>query len=79
VTPACWPLLAIASHATSPSKAHRIATRRGRPPIGISIPGLTHGQMAVISDNLSAIRSLASPRIGFDMTTRRVEDSFASL
>jgi hypothetical protein len=40
--------------------------------------------MAVISDNLSAIRSLANARIGFDMTTWRLEDylnlqSFACL
>ena len=40
--------------------------------------------MAVISDNLSAIRALASARIGFDMTTWRLEDylnlqSFACL
>jgi hypothetical protein len=30
--------------------------------------------MAVISDNLSAIRALASARVGFDMTTWRLED-----
>ena len=30
--------------------------------------------MAVISDNLSAIRALASARIGLDMTTWRLED-----
>jgi hypothetical protein len=40
--------------------------------------------MAVISDNLSAIRALANARIGFDMTTWRLEDylnlqSFACL
>jgi hypothetical protein len=40
--------------------------------------------MAVISDNLSAIRTLASTRIGFDMSTWRLEDylnlqSFACL
>ena len=40
--------------------------------------------MAVIGDNLSAIRALASARIGFDMTTWRLEDylnlqSFACL
>jgi hypothetical protein len=40
--------------------------------------------MAVISNNLSAIRALASARIGFDMTTWRLEDylnlqSFACL
>ena len=69
---------------TSPGEAHRISTRNGPPPKGISIPSLTHGQMAVISDNLSAIRALDSSRIGFDMTTWRLEDylnlqSFACL
>jgi hypothetical protein len=69
---------------TSPGEAHRISTRSGPPPEGISIPSLTHGQMAVISDNLSAIRALDSARIGFDMTTWRLEDylnlqSFACL
>jgi hypothetical protein len=69
---------------TSPSDAHRISARSGPPPQGISIPSLTHGQMTVISDNLSEIRALASTRIGFDMTTWRLEDylnlqSFACL
>ncbi|MBV9909421.1 MAG: hypothetical protein JOY52_17875 [Hyphomicrobiales bacterium] len=58
----------------SPSQAHRISTRSGPPPEGISIPSLTHGQMAVISDNLSAIRALAGARAGFDLTTWRLED-----
>ena len=58
--------------------------RSGPPPQGISIPSLTHGQMAAISNNLSAIRAQASSRIGFDMTTWRLEDylnlqSFACL
>jgi hypothetical protein len=69
---------------TSPSHAHRISTRSGPPPQGVSIPSLTHGQMAVIRDNLPAIRALASARIGFDLTTWRLEDylnlqSFACL
>jgi hypothetical protein len=69
---------------TCPGEAHRISTRSGPPPEGISIPNLTHGQMAVISANLSAIRALAGARIGFDMTTWRLEDylnlqSFACL
>jgi hypothetical protein len=68
----------------APSRAHRISTRSGPPPAGVSIPSLTHGQMAVIRDNLPAIRALASARLGFDMTTRRLEDylnlqSFACL
>ena len=69
---------------TSPGEAHRISTRGGPPPNGVSIPSLTHGQMAVISDNVSAIRALAASRVGFDMTTWRLEDyanlqSFACL
>jgi hypothetical protein len=59
---------------TSTGEAHRIGAHNGPPPDGISIPSLTHGQMAVISDNLSAIRALASARIGDDMTTWRLED-----
>jgi hypothetical protein len=69
---------------TSPSEAHRIAASDGRPSGGIAIPSLTHGQMAVIADNLSAIKALASARIGSDLTTWRLEDylslqSFACL
>jgi hypothetical protein len=69
---------------TSPSQAHRIAASGGPPPDGIAIPSLTHGQMAVIAENLSAIRALANARVGFDMTTWRLEDylslqSFACL
>jgi hypothetical protein len=70
--------------AASPSEAHRISTRNGPPPEGVSIPSLTHGQMAVIRDNLPAIRALAGDRLGFDLTTWRLEDylnlqSFACL
>ena len=77
-------IAALCMLAASPSHAHRISTRTGPPPEGISIPSLTHGQMAVISDNLSAIRALAASRVGFDMTTWRLEDyanlqSFACL
>jgi hypothetical protein len=57
---------------TSTGEAHRTGAHNGPPPDGISIPSLTHGQMAVISDNLSAIRALASARIGDDMTTWRL-------
>jgi hypothetical protein len=70
--------------ASSAAQAHRISTRSGPPPAGVSIPSLTHGQMAVIRDNLPAIRALASARLGFDLTTWRLEDylnlqSFACL
>ncbi len=69
---------------TSPSHAHRVSARSGPLPGGIAISSLTHGQMAVIADNLSAIRALADARIGLDMTTWRLEDylslqSFACL
>ena len=69
---------------SSPSEAHRIAASGGPPPNGIAIPSLTHGQMAVIADNLSSIRALAGSQIGLDMTTWRLEDylnlqSFACL
>jgi hypothetical protein len=49
--------------AASPGEAHRISTRGGPPPEGISIPSLTHGRMGVIRDNLPAIRALASGRL----------------
>ena len=67
-------LAALVTLAASPSHAHRLSTRSGPPPEGVSVPSLTHGQMAVISDNLSAIRALASVRSGFDLTTWRLED-----
>jgi hypothetical protein len=70
--------------AASSSDAHRISSRSGPAPDGISIPSLTHGQMVVIRDNLPAIRSLARARVGFDLRTWRLEDylnlqSFACL
>ena len=70
--------------AASPGEAHRIAATGGPPTGGIAIPSLTHGQMAVIADNLSSIRGLARDRTGSDMTTWRLEDylnlqSFACL
>ncbi len=76
--------IAIAVLGTAPGEAHRISTGTSPPPGGISIPSLTHGQMAVISNNLSPIRALAGARVGFDMTTWRLEDylslqSFACL
>jgi hypothetical protein len=77
-------IAALCMLAGSPSHAHRISTRSGPPPEGVSIPSLTHGQMAVIRDNLPAIRALAGARLGFDLTTWRLEDylnlqSFACL
>jgi hypothetical protein len=77
-------IAALFTLAAPPSEAHRISTRDGPSPAGVSIPSLTHGQMAVIRDNLPAIRALASARLGFDLTTWRLEDylnlqSFACL
>jgi hypothetical protein len=77
-------IAALCMLASSASQAHRISTRSGPPPAGVSVPSLTHGQMAVIRDNLPAIRALASARLGFDLTTWRLEDylnlqSFACL
>jgi hypothetical protein len=77
-------LFGVVMLASSRSEAHRIATRDEPPPAGVSIPSLTHGQMAVIRDNLPAIRALAGARLGFDLTTWRIEDylnlqSFACL
>jgi len=77
-------LAALLMLAAAPSQAHRISMRSGPALEGVSIPSLTHGQMAVISNNLSAIRALASARARFDLTTWRLEDylnlqSFACL
>ena len=77
-------IAALIMFGTAPGEAHRISTRDGPPQNGIAIPSLTHGQMAVIADNLPGIRALAGSRIGFDMTTWRLEDylnlqSFACL
>jgi hypothetical protein len=77
-------VMALAALGISPSEAHRIAETGRPPPDGIAIPSLTHGQMAVIAANLPSIRALAGARIGFDMTTWRLEDylslqSFACL
>ena len=67
-------IAALCMLAASPSGAHRISTRSGPPPAGVSMPSLTHGQMAVIRHNLPAIKALASARLGFDLMTWRVED-----
>jgi hypothetical protein len=66
-----------------PAEAHRQRTE-GLAVDGISIPSLTHGQMAVIADNLSAIRSLADQESPGDLVMRRLRDytnlqSFACL
>ena len=68
----------------SPAEAHRLAASNRPPPAGIPISSLTHGQMAVIARNLSAIWALADAQIESDLTLRRLQDyvslqSFACL
>jgi hypothetical protein len=68
----------------SPAEAHRLAAPSGPPPAGIPISSLTHGQMAVIARNFSAIWELADAQIESDLTLRRLQDyvslqSFACL
>ncbi len=56
-----------------PAWAHREATGRSAPADSISIPNLSHGQMAVIADNRAAILGLAARQIPTDPTMRRLE------
>jgi hypothetical protein len=56
-----------------PAWAHREATGRSAPADSISIPNLSHGQMAVIADNRAAILDLAARQIPTDPTMRRLE------
>jgi hypothetical protein len=65
------------------AEAHRIGPPNAAPD-GISIPSLTHGQMAVIARNLSAIRALADAQFPTDPLMRRLQgyvnlQSFACL
>jgi hypothetical protein len=53
--------------------AHREATGRAAAADAISIPSLSHGQMAVIADNRAAILDLAAQQIPTDPTMRRLE------
>lgn len=73
---AFWTALALSALAlaNTPAKAHHLTAASGALASGVSIPSLTHGQMAVIAKNLPAIRALARSRIGFDMTLWRLED-----
>jgi hypothetical protein len=59
-------LFAIAGSAS----AHRVST--GGPTSGIPIPGLTHGQMAVIADYRGRILELAARQQETDLTFRRL-------
>jgi hypothetical protein len=53
--------------------AHRQGTAQAASPDGISIPNLSHGQMAVIADNKAAILDLAARQTPTDPTMRRLE------
>jgi hypothetical protein len=64
--------------AAAPAWAHREATGRQAPADSISIPNLSHGQMAVIANNRAAILELAARQIPTDPTMRRLE-SFINL
>lgn len=55
------------------ANAHRIATGRDAPTDAILIPNLSHGQMAVIDDNRTAILDLAAQQMPTDPTMRRLE------
>ncbi len=56
-----------------PASAHRQATGRQAPEGAIAIPSLSHGQMAVIADNRTAILDLAGQQFPTDPTMRRLE------
>ena len=66
-------LAAMIAAALSPAWAHRETTGREAPPESISIPNLSHGQMAVIADNRSAILDLAARQMPTDPAMRRLE------
>jgi hypothetical protein len=53
--------------------AHREPTGGQAPADSISIPNLSHGQMAVIANNRAAILDLAARQIPTDPTMRRLE------
>jgi hypothetical protein len=57
----------------TPAWAHREASGRQAPADSISIPNLSHGQMAVIANNRTAILDLAARQIPTDPTMRRLE------
>jgi hypothetical protein len=65
--------VALVAMTPSPVWAHREATGRQAPAESISIPNLSHGQMAVIADNRAAILDLAARQIPTDPMMRRLE------
>lgn len=52
--------------------AHRQSSGGDGSGAGIPIPNLTHGQMAVIADNMAAILAVADRQTGLDETARRL-------
>jgi hypothetical protein len=67
---ACMLLSALAS---LPARAHHQGIPQLAPEDGISIPNLSHGQMAVIAENRAAIQDLAARQAQDDRVTRRLE------
>ncbi|WP_158812951.1 hypothetical protein [Methylocapsa sp. S129] len=63
---------------TAPAWAHHEGSAQAAPTDGISIPSLSHGQMAVIADNRAAILDLAAQQTPTDPVMRRLE-SFVNL
>jgi hypothetical protein len=63
---------------TPPASAHREGSVKTSAKDGISIPSLSHGQMAVIANNRAAILDLAERQTPTDPEMRRLE-SFVNL
>jgi hypothetical protein len=59
--------------ASIPAWAHHQGSAQTAPTEGISIPSLSHGQMAVIADNRTAILDLAARQTPTDPIMRRLE------
>lgn len=57
----------------APARAHHLGGSHTEPAKGISIPNLSHGQMAVISANRTAILELAARQTPTDPVMRRLE------
>jgi hypothetical protein len=60
--------------ASPPAWAHHAPSGQSTDAIGISIPSLSHGQMRVIANNLSAIQDLAERQDPSDLVMRRLQD-----
>jgi hypothetical protein len=76
--------LGLALLAAAPASAHRAKTDAAAPAEGLPISSLTHGQMKVIAENLTAIRALADAQFPTDPVMRRLQgyvslQSFACL